>query len=631
MNDSEKIKTRPSLLERYAWALAVAWTVVVAASLIWNVFELKHETSDAARIQARFAYEKDVIYRRWNAQHSLVYVPVTEETQPNPYLSHIPDRDITTPSGKLLTLMNPAYMTRQVHELAEKEQGIHGHITSLNPIRPENSPDPWETKALQAFESGQTEISSVEEMEGKEYMRLMRPLVTEKGCLECHAAQGYQEGDIQGGISISVPMDSLKAIARTPKLTFGLGHVLLWLMGLGGIVLATERLKQKESARRQAAEALEKAKDALEIRGEERTSELKIANEQLREEITQRKQVEEALRANEKSLAEAQRIAHMGNWDLDLVKNELRWSDEIYRIFGLKPQEFRATYEAFLDAVHPDDREFVNKSYTTSLKNNTPYDIVHRIERPDGEVRYVHEKAEDIKDEKGKTIRSIGTVQDITEQKQAEDRIKASLKEKEVLLQEVHHRVKNNMQIISSLFNLQSRHIKDKQALEIFKSSQNRVRSMALIHERFYQSEDMARVDFAEYAQSLTSHLFSSHGISPGAVKLNLKIKDVFLDLNTAIPCGLIINELVSNSLKHAFPGEKKGEIKIAIHPLNKYGMEVIVSDNGVGLPKKVDFRKTDSLGLHLVNLLAEDQLHGDIKLDRTKGTSFCIKFKVKR
>ena len=220
---------------------------------------------------------------------------------------------------------------------------------------------------------------------------------------------------------------------------------------------------------------------------------------------------------------------------------------------------------------------------------------------------------------------------EVAERKRAEDQIKASLREKEVLLQEVHHRVKNNMQIISSLFSLQSRHIKDKRALEIFKSSQNRVRSMALIHERFYQSEDMAKVDFAEYAQSLTSHLFSSHGTKPGAVKLNLKIKDVFLDLNTAIPCGLIINELVSNSLKHGFPGEKNGEIKIAMHPLDKDGMEVIVSDNGVGLPKGMDFIGTKTLGLHLVNLLAEDQLHGDIKLDRTKGTSFHIRFKVKR
>ncbi len=220
---------------------------------------------------------------------------------------------------------------------------------------------------------------------------------------------------------------------------------------------------------------------------------------------------------------------------------------------------------------------------------------------------------------------------EITGHMRARDQIAASLKEKEVLLQEFHHRVKNNMQIICSLFSLQSGHIKDKRIHEMCRSSQNRVRSMAIIHERLYQSKNMARVDFADYAQSLSSHLLSSHQINPGAVKLNLKIKDVFLDLNTAIPCGLIINELVSNSLKHAFPGDKKGEIKIAMHPLNKDGMEIIVSDNGVGIPKNVDIRKTDSLGLHLVNLLAEDQLHGDIKLDRAKGTSFHIRFKVKQ
>jgi two-component sensor histidine kinase/HAMP domain-containing protein len=260
-------------------------------------------------------------------------------------------------------------------------------------------------------------------------------------------------------------------------------------------------------------------------------------------------------------------------------------------------------------------------------------DLEHKIDlRTKNEMRQLGNSFNKMtKDLKETTVSRDKLDKEVTERKKAENQIKASLHEKEVLLQEVHHRVKNNMQIISSLFNLQSGHIKDKQASEIFKSSQNRIRSMALIHERFYQSEDMARVDFAEYAQNLTGHLFSSHGINPGAVKLNLKIKDAFLDLNTAIPCGLIINELVSNSLKHAFPGNKKGEIKIAANPLNENEIELIVSDNGVGLPKEVDFRKTDSLGLHLVNLLAEDQLHGDIKLDREKGTSFHIRFKVKR
>jgi PAS domain S-box-containing protein len=225
----------------------------------------------------------------------------------------------------------------------------------------------------------------------------------------------------------------------------------------------------------------------------------------------------------------------------------------------------------------------------------------------------------------------VAIFDNITERKLAEEEIRASLKEKEVLLQEVHHRVKNNMQLISSLFSLQSRRIKDKQAFEILKSSQNRIRSMGLIHEKLYKTKDFARVDFNEYVRSLTNHLFSSYGINKEAIKLNTNIKDVFLDINTAIPCGLIINELVSNSMKYGFPDGKKGEIKIAVLPLNKNKVELIVSDNGVGLPEEVEFRNTESLGLHLVTILVDGQLHGDIKLERDGGTSFHIRFKVKK
>ncbi len=391
MNYSEEIKSYTIQLKHYAWALAILWTVVIAISLVWNVLHIKQGSMASARTQARIVHEKDIIYRHWNAENGGVYIPVTEKVQPNPYLSDIPERDIITPSGKKLTLMNPAYMTRQVHEFAEEEYGVLGHITSLNSIRSENNPDQWEIEALQAFERGQKEVSSVEEMEGEEYMRLMRPLITEKSCLKCHAAQGYQEGDIRGGISISIPMKPLKAITGKTMVTFGLGHVVLWLMGLVGIFLGNKRLRRSELERMQAAGTLLKAHDELEIRVKEQTTELLKTNEKLQLEITERKQTEEELKASENSLAEAQRIAHLGNWDFDLVKNELRWSDEIYRIFGLKPQEFGATYEAFLNTIHHDDREFVDTSYANSVKNNTPYDIIHRIVRSDGEVRYVHE------------------------------------------------------------------------------------------------------------------------------------------------------------------------------------------------------------------------------------------------
>jgi two-component sensor histidine kinase len=152
---------------------------------------------------------------------------------------------------------------------------------------------------------------------------------------------------------------------------------------------------------------------------------------------------------------------------------------------------------------------------------------------------------------------------------------------------------------------------------------------MAIIHEKLYKSKDFAGVDFAGYIQILASHLFNMYGFDPKAIKLNLDIKDVFLNINTAIPFGLIINELLSNSLKHAFPDGKKGEISIAIHPLDKNEMELIVKDNGVGLTEEIDVKHTESLGLHLVTILVEDQLQGDIKLDRTGGTRFYIRIKV--
>lgn len=156
------MKVSATQIERFAWALATVWTVVVAASVVWNMDHGKQMALEAARIQAQTSYEKDIIYRRWNAMHDGIYVPVTEETPPNPYLSHISDRDITTPSGKKLTLMNHAYMSRQVYELERKKYSFIGHITSLNPINPQNAPDPWETKALEAFVHGEIEIGSVD-------------------------------------------------------------------------------------------------------------------------------------------------------------------------------------------------------------------------------------------------------------------------------------------------------------------------------------------------------------------------------------------------------------------------------------------------------------------------------------
>jgi two-component sensor histidine kinase/HAMP domain-containing protein len=219
----------------------------------------------------------------------------------------------------------------------------------------------------------------------------------------------------------------------------------------------------------------------------------------------------------------------------------------------------------------------------------------------------------------------VCVAQDITERKKSEQQIKASLQEKEVLLREIHHRVKNNLQIISSLLNLQSKRIQDEHALNLLRDSQNRVRSMALIHQKLYDSRDLARIDFAGYLRSLASALFSSYGIGSQGISLKLSVDDIRLDINTAVPCGLIINELIANSLKHAFP-TGQGEISVDLHPDGDDAVALTVSDNGGGFPEDLDFRKTDSLGLQLVNTLTK-QLGGTIELDRSTGTAFKLKF----
>ncbi len=233
-----------------------------------------------------------------------------------------------------------------------------------------------------------------------------------------------------------------------------------------------------------------------------------------------------------------------------------------------------------------------------------------------------------LKDGYGNILGGVATARDITERRQADNLIRESLQEKELLLKEIHHRVKNNMQVISSLIKLQSSYIKDQKYIEIFKESQNRIKAMALIHEKLYQSKDLVNIDFAEYVKNLGNSLIRSYGSGANTIGLKADIADVNLGVDSAMPCGLIINELVSNALKHAFPVGESGEIKITMRSINGSEIELIVSDNGVGFPEDIDFRKTESLGLQLVSTLTEGQLHGTVELKRDKGTEFKIKFK---
>ncbi len=226
---------------------------------------------------------------------------------------------------------------------------------------------------------------------------------------------------------------------------------------------------------------------------------------------------------------------------------------------------------------------------------------------------------------KDKVMRIVCVAKDVSERKRAEEQITASLREKEILLKEVHHRVKNNLQVVASMLNLQSRYLEDRKAKAMFEDSQRRIESMSLIHEKLYRSKDLARIDFREYIDDLLGNVTALNGGSDRLV-IREDIGEVILDVNKGIPCGLIINELVSNALRHAFPDGRQGIIEVRMQSDSSGGILLIVSDNGAGFPEYIDFRNTKSLGMQLVTSLVS-QLDGTIELGKSEGTAFTINF----
>jgi PAS domain S-box-containing protein len=334
--------------------------------------------------------------------------------------------------------------------------------------------------------------------------------------------------------------------------------------------------------------------------------------------------------------------------DLDKIKRTLLGTEKGWKL----------TFDAIPDLIAILDSDHrvvtVNKAMAEKL-NTSPdacvgticYQVVHHSEEPpeicphqmllkDGleHKSEVDEKnlggyfivtASPIKDDYGNILGSIHIAHDITERKKMENRLEKTLEEKDTLMKEIYHRVKNNLMVISSLLSLQSRYIKDKETQDIFKQTQNRAESMALIHEKLYQSTDLKKIDFGDYIKKLSNALYKTYVMDDSQIKLNVDVEDIMLDIDTSIPLGLIFNELVTNSLKHAFPQDKIGEINIKFYSKDdKYILEV--KDNGIGFSDDMDYKNTDSLGLRLVTNLTE-QIDGVIELNKTSGTSFKIIF----
>lgn len=342
--------------------------------------------------------------------------------------------------------------------------------------------------------------------------------------------------------------------------------------------------------------------------------------------ITERKLAAEALRSSEEQF----RSLIENSSDIITILSDtgiiFYLSPSIERSFGYRPEELIG--KNISELIHPDDLPGFFEVFIRKIEvPNTTSSIEFRARHKDGTWRILESIGKKLPHGLVVTGMVINS-RDITERKRDEEQIRSSLHEKEVLLREIHHRVKNNMQVLSSLLRLQSDFCKDKNVIEMFNESRNRIISMSLIHEKLYLSKDFTKIDLKGYINEMVNGLFQSYCLNKTKIALNIYVEDVPLGIESAIPCGLIINELVTNSLKYAFPGDRNGEIKIILRLAEENMIELVVSDNGIGIPKNLNMQKIESLGLHLVTMLAENQLMGKINMNLNNGTEFQIKFR---
>jgi PAS domain S-box-containing protein len=352
------------------------------------------------------------------------------------------------------------------------------------------------------------------------------------------------------------------------------------------------------------------------------------------------------LKEREESLAEAQKMAHIGNWEWNIVDDKAYWSEEMYRIFGRDPQKLAPSLDEYLSYIHPDDLDYYCKvnDYTTNVCTSG---LDFRIVLANGEERILHIKSDFIYNDENLPVRVKGIVEDITERKKAE---KALVNLEIARKKEIHHRIKNNLQVISSLLDLQAekfrgrKYVENSEVLNAFRESQDRVISIALIHEELHEGRGKDTLNFSPYLQRLVENLFHTYTLGNADISLNINLEeDTFFDMDTAIPLGLIVNELVSNSLKHAF-SYRGGEIKIKLYRELKgeyntgagskkgdcAGTSFVlkVSDNGAGIPEDLDMENPETLGMQLITALV-DQLDGELEINRDCGTEFCIRFAI--
>jgi PAS domain S-box-containing protein len=438
-----------------------------------------------------------------------------------------------------------------------------------------------------------------------------------------------------GTVVLVYSLAGVEREVRAAQTTAVVVSILLFLVGLLGTRLLARQTAEVEAARAEAerqaltvhaqADALRGMNETLERRNAELHSAqnaLQRAHDDLEERVVERTaalaEANSALRLNQMQLGMAMLAARMAPWKFDVESGQITITEEWREVLGVSSNQAAE----LLARIHGDDREALVSQMRRVVNSRDSFAVEFRVIQEDGTpawyVTYGRAMATG-----GSSPQIVGILVDINEQKRSEEVLRTSLNEKEILLKEVHHRVKNNMQVISSLLSLQSNHVRDPFDAELFHESQMRVKSMAIVHERLYRSPDLSSIEFGEYVQAIVKELLHSYR-RPG-VQFKTSIDKIRFGVDTAIPCGLLINELVTNSIKHAFPDDRQGTVEISA-TRESGRINLSVADDGVGLPDTMDFTSEDTLGVTIIRALT-DQIDGMLTVDRVGGTRITISF----
>lgn len=348
-------------------------------------------------------------------------------------------------------------------------------------------------------------------------------------------------------------------------------------------------------------------------------------NNEVSEELSERQDIKNAILMTDKDWERTFNALPDLITILDAEHRVVKVNQAMADSLGVSPEE--AISKHCYEVVHGTDYPIDNCPHSLLLADGSQHTSEIQEDNLGG---YFLVTATPIEDNEGNVVGSVHVARDITKRIETENELRKALEDKDVLMKEIHHRVKNNLAVMSSLLNLQSRYITDEAVRDIFKDSQSRAKTMALIHEKLYRSGDLKRINIKEYIEDLSRNLSHIHLPKHHDVDLILDLENLMLDVDTAIPLGLIINELLTNSMKHAFPGNKKGIIKVYFRKLEDDELLLEVKDNGIGLPSDFKVENSDSLGLRLIYSLT-DQINGQIEVNGCDGADFSIKFSERK